>query len=259
MNGTKYTFGNSAAAAQRLEEMASFFDPQAAEWITRFIETPVSTVLDLGCGPGFSTEMLRRSLNPSAVYGLERSDEFLEMAKARHGGCVFIKHDVTMPRFPVRAGVMYCRFLLSHLKDAEKCVALWVDELPPGGLLFIDELEGINSDVPAFRRYLEINDSLVRSQGAELFAGERIARGVYGAETVSSELARIPVASWRAATWFYPNTVTVWEASKHVRDNFTRGGREKLSESIRTMRDARDASVKSLWKMRRIVLKKSGQ
>ena len=294
MNSTRYTFGTSNPAAKRLEEMSNFFNPLAADWIKRYVKTPVNPVrdnerfagkddglgtspdsmdsnrrlkpevfsngvniaLDLGCGPGFSTEMLRRALNFSSTFGMERSDEFLKMARTSHANCVFIKHDVTSPPFPVRADVIYCRFLLSHLCDAEKLIDMWVSELSPGGMLFIDETEGVVTDVPAFRRYLDINESLVRSQGAELFVGEKLSKSGYAAETISNELARIPVASWRAATWFYPNTVTVWETSKHVRDNFPESQRKNISESIRLIMESRESSVKTLWKMRRMVFKK---
>ena len=256
MDNSRYTFGTTKAAAKRLEEMAVFFNPLANNWINKHINKQVNTALDIGCGPGFSTDMLFRALNPKVVCGLDKSDEFLSLAKEKFPGYMFLNHDVSRGTLPVKADAAYCRFLLSHMNDVEKLATSWVNELLPGGMLFIDELEGINTDVPVFNKYLEINESLVKSQGAELFIGETLARGSYGAEIVSNELTRIPVASWRAASWFYPNTVTIWEKEKHVRDNFPQNLRSKISEEILGILEKRDASVKSLWKMRRMVFRK---
>jgi len=256
MNSARYTFGSTSAAAQRLEEISRFFNPLAKAWISKYLQGPGGTVVDLGCGPGFSTDMLSGALSGADVYGLEKSDEFLQMARQRFPGCTFIRHDVTRGPLPIKADVSYCRFLLSHLRDIEAHVNAWTDSLTPGGMLFLDETEGINTDIPAFRRYLEINDALIGSQGAELFVGERLSKCSFKAEVLSNELFRIPVASWRAATWFYPNTVSVWESEKYVLDNYAAKVRQELSEVIREIMVSKDASVKTLWKMRRIVLKK---
>jgi len=256
MDNARYTFGTTNAAANRLEEMAKFFNPLADMWIKKHLKNQLNAVVDLGCGPGYSTDMIAKAVSSKVVCGLEKSDEFIIIAKAKFPGFVFINHDVSDGTLPIRADAAYCRFLLSHLKDTEKTINSWINELLPGGMLFIDELEGINTDVPVFKKYLEINESLVKSQGAELFVGAALARGSYNAELVSNELARIPVASWRAASWFYPNTYTIWEKEKFVRDNFPQAIRRKISEEILGILEKRDASVKSIWKMRRIVLKK---
>ncbi len=203
--------------------------------MSKHIIQPVRTAVDLGCGPGFGTEMLSGLLDQADVYGLERSDEFLQMARESYPSCSFIKHDVTSGPLPIKAEVAYCRFLLSHLKDIEILINMWVRSLAPGGMLFIDELEDISTNIPVFRRYLEINDNLVRSQGAELFVGKELSKCALGAATISNEVHVIPVATWRAASWFYPNTVTIWENEKFVRDNYAgkRQGRDIQRDSLK--------------------------
>ena len=113
----KYTFGTDQAAASRLEEIARYFNPPAVEFIRENLHGPVSSALDLGCGPGYTTDMLSSAIDCPDVYGLDTSSEFLKMAAERFSHCTFVEHDVTVTPFPVQAEVMYVRFLLSHLRD----------------------------------------------------------------------------------------------------------------------------------------------
>ena len=57
-------------------------------------------------------------------------------------------------------------------KNVENILKIWVDELNTGGLLFIDELEDIATDVAVFHKYLELNTQLVASQGGQMFIGK---------------------------------------------------------------------------------------
>jgi trans-aconitate 2-methyltransferase len=237
--------------------MGKFFNPIAREWIKKYPVKPDCYATDLGCGPGFSTDMLYSAVKPSIICGIERSADYIQMAKEKYPGYLFLNHDVSIAPLPVRADIMYCRFLLSHLKNIGEVINKWIEALLPGGMLFIDETEDVVTDVPVFRKYLEINQRLVGLQGASLYVGKELSRGVYNAEVLTNELARIPVSSWRAASWFYPNTVAVWENEKFVRDNFPRVERQAISGEIRHIMNSKDASVRSIWDMRRIVLKKN--
>jgi hypothetical protein len=54
----KYTFGKSREATMRLEAIARFFNPLATYLIAKYVPDSPSTVVDVGCGPGFTTDML---------------------------------------------------------------------------------------------------------------------------------------------------------------------------------------------------------
>jgi trans-aconitate methyltransferase len=77
----RYTFGTTKKAADRLGNIASFFNPLAGEFITNHINREIETALDLGCGPGFTTDMIYRALKCKKVYGFDNSKEMLEYAK----------------------------------------------------------------------------------------------------------------------------------------------------------------------------------
>src|SRR5262249_26375553 len=135
----EYTFGTDQLAAQRLENIADFFNPLAAQFLPEFVRCPVVMGLDMGCGPGFSTDMLARVLVYSTIYGIDNSPRFLAMARSRYPRYTFIEHDVMMGPLPVRPQVIYVRFLLSHLTNVLGLVQEWLGQLLPHGLLFIEE------------------------------------------------------------------------------------------------------------------------
>ncbi len=252
----KYTFGTSKIAAERLENISNFFNPLAIRIIKKFIDKPINSALDLGCGPGFTTNMLYNALNCGKVYGLDISDNFLRLASKRFKNCIFIKHDVTKTPFPVSSDVIYVRFLLSHLNNIINLVNRWIGELSNNGILFIDEVEDVKTVNVFFRKYLEINRGLVGSQGANLFVGSILAKSNYDASILCNECFTIPVANWEAATWFYPNTITIWEKEKYVCNKLTRTERKEISEKLLQIKELKEQKSEITWYMRRIVLKK---
>ena len=252
----KYTFGTDEAAAERLEEIARFFNPPAVRFIREHVDGPVASALDLGCGPGHTTAMLSSAVNCADVYGMDVSPQFLAMAAERFPHCTFVEHDVTKTPFPLQPAVMYVRFVLSHLRDAVGLVNRWTAQLPEGGRLLVDELESIETEVPVFQEYLAVNEGLVASQGATLYVGGLLAEGMYDAEVLCNECAELPVRNFTVAAWFLPNTSTVWEEEPYVLERVPRARRKDIAAEIRHINEAGDARIGNHWKMRRIVLRK---
>src|SRR5512138_3119422 len=122
----QYTFGTSQAAAARLEAIPEYFNPLAAELLGRYCPAAPALAVDVACGPGFTTQMLARATGASVTYGLDSSREFLDLARAQFPHCRFVEHDVTRVPFPVRADVLYARFILSHLAEPVEVVRRWV-------------------------------------------------------------------------------------------------------------------------------------
>ena len=251
----KYTYGTSESAECRLEEIAKFFNPLASEFIRQYSKVPISSAIDLGCGPGFTTDMLYDVTHCPTVYGFDTSAHFIKRASARFKQCTFIEHDVTQVPFPVQADFMYVRFLLSHLKDVVELVNLWITQLLSNGKLIIEELEGVDTEVTVFKEYLSINCSLIESQGASLYVGNVLGNGTYNAGVLYNECITIPVANCQAATWFYPNTITLWEKEPFVLDKLTKKQRKDISSEILKIKESKDTCEDSTWKIRRLVLK----
>lgn len=253
----RYTFGTSEKAAGRLYEISRFFNPLAAEFIKKHYRGQVSRAIDLGCGPGFTTHMLAQATQAKEVYGLDVSDNFLSIAGESFPGYRFIKHDVTRTPFPVTGEVCYARFVLSHLPDAVGLAEQWCNALAEGGMLFVEEGEGIETDMDVFKTYLEINQGLIATQGGDLHVGKRLAAGKYDCKVVSNECAVLPVENWQAATWFHPNTITIWEEEKCVKERLSGEERREISRRLGEIKEQKEKKSNITWKMRRIVLMKN--
>jgi trans-aconitate 2-methyltransferase len=253
----RYTFGTTKRAVDRLEKIAGFFNPLAEEFLRECITGKIETALDLGCGPGFTTDMIYRTLKCKKVYGFDNSKEMFEYAEKRFNHCIFILHDIKDFPFPVKPDFMYTRFLLSHMKNAVDLVNKWVNELKKNGYLLIEEVEDIDTNVDAFKKYLSVNRGLVASEGAVLYVGEILSTGDYDAEVLHNEKISLQVNNSTAASWFYPNTVTIWKKEEYVQDKLSRGEREHSSKELLRILKENDKRSNITWYMRRILLRKT--
>ncbi|MBI5960899.1 MAG: class I SAM-dependent methyltransferase [Chloroflexi bacterium] len=255
----KYTFGTDDAGRSRLESIASVFNPLAAQFIRQHLsDQPCAVAADLGCGPGFTTDMLAQATGCSRVYGLDNAPYFLQMAAAHFPAYTFIQHDLTQIPLPVQADVIYVRFVLSHLPDAVQMVNRWLTALKPGGLLFVDETDSVESKIDVFQRYFDTNAGMIAAQGANLWIGETLAAGQYESEVVASVCDRVLVANFQAATWFLPNVETVWQTDPYVQSHLSSQEYQRIAAEIARIKASEDDRQENTWNIRRIVLRREG-
>lgn len=254
----RYSYGTDDAAAKRLELLSGLFNPYSEAFIKNYCPGSVESALDLGCGPGFTTDMLSRALGCSRVYGMDSSDNLLNHALKNFPKHSFIRHNVIETPFPVQTPISYARFLLTHLKDIVSLANRWVNELPLNGMLFIEECEAIDTQIPVFREYIKVASDLIASAGGFLYAGKILSQGAYEADVLCNEVFLLPAANRTVADWFYINTTTLWEREQYVLDTTTAEARKRITEEILKIRDSGDMATGSTWKLRRLVLKKHG-
>jgi trans-aconitate 2-methyltransferase len=207
----RYSYGTDNEAAQRLELLAGLFNPHSEFFIRNYCVGSVESALDLGCGPGFTTDMLANATGCSRIYGIDNSENLLSQASEGFPQYTFIRYNVNEKPFPVKPHIMYARFLLTHLKDIISLVNRWIQEMPVNGMLFIEECEAIETGVSVFAEYIQVASGLIASAGGYLYAGEILAQGVYNAEVLCNEVVAIPAPNSTVAAWFYINTTTLWE------------------------------------------------
>jgi trans-aconitate 2-methyltransferase len=256
-NEMRYTYGTDETALQRLRSVAEVFNPHSTNFILGLAIDSAQCAVDLGCGPGFSTRMLARAGRAKRTCGIDNAGEFLRAAKDSCISCDFIDHDVTELPFPVKADLMYSRFLLSHFASPAALANRWLGELASGGLLLMEELEGIETDVEVFQRYLEINRGLVASQRARLYVGGELAGARYDYPVTVNETVSLPVDNARAAAMFYPNTINIWEEEDYVRRSLAAAERREISDVLRKLAGSNSDQSEIVWKMRRIAILKA--
>lgn len=168
-----YTFGDNEEASRRLRRLAEVYEPETRALLEQ-VPAPRLAV-DLGCGPGWSTQLLSSVLKPQRTVGLETSERYVEEARAKHSQLEFFLHDVLRTPFPVEApDLLFCRFLLTHLPSPAKALQAWAAVAAPQAKLLIHETEKIQSAHPALRRYYVLVGEMQRHYGQSLNVGAQL-------------------------------------------------------------------------------------
>jgi SAM-dependent methyltransferase len=249
-----YAFGDSGRAAQRLALVARVFEPASREFLAASGPHGAALAVDLGCGPGHTTELVARTLECERCVGLEASPAYVEEARRRSTArCEFACHDALVVPYPTGpAAVIYARFLVTHLADPETAIGAFASQLAPRGRLLLDEVEWIRSDADPFRRYLALVDAVLASQGQCLFVGPRIAaiaaRDPRARESAVRELAVDPRD---AAGMFSLNWETLREHPA-VAARTTASERDALAEALAALCDGAGRAAPITWGLRQV-------
>ena len=252
----RYTYGHSFTAADRLKRIADFFNPLSYNFIRENLGNPYGQVVDMGCGPGYTTDMLAQATQAKEVFGIDISKYFVEVARKNYPDYTFATANVTHLNSTLKYDMIYCRFLLSHLRDIQSLFKHWSTLLNPGGYICIDELEDIFTENTVFKRYLEINTALIRSQGADLFIGRKLNNFINGFQMICDQSDTIPVKDYMAAGWFYPNTISIWETEEYVKRTVNEDEKQSISAALLRIHEQQKGESNITWKMKRIIVTK---
>jgi trans-aconitate 2-methyltransferase len=214
-----YFFGDNNVAIERLERLAGVFEP-ATEPFLQDLELEIGpdltvsdVLIDLGCGPGFTTRLLAEVFDRDAI-GLDSSQAQIAAALTfdEQLGVTFEAHDVTQLPFPAPpAAMIFARFLMAHLDDPERRLLDWAQALRPGGIIALDEVEAIDTGLAPFMDYLNLVAQGLNRRGSELYIGSDLA-GLDLAPTlvpIYSEVRTFEVADSDAAAMFRLNLPTL--------------------------------------------------
>ncbi|MGV3683259.1 MAG: trans-aconitate 2-methyltransferase [Acidovorax sp.] len=149
----------------------------AAELLARVPLARAAHVVDLGCGPGNSTELLVQRFPQAQVTGIDTSEAMLASARERLPGTAFELGDIATWVPAVAPDLIYANAALQWVAGHDTLVPRLFSLLAPGGVLAIQMPD--NRQEPSHR--------LMRA-----VAGEEPWRGPIGdADAVRTELATI--------------------------------------------------------------------
>ncbi len=194
-----YTFGDDSAAVERMTLVASAYEPTSRTFLAQHLLHSVGVALDLGCGPGLSSQLLYSVCRPRTLIGIDSSSKFIGVARGRLPPASFETHDVTatpLPAAPV--DVIYARLVLAHLPDPLGTAERWRRDLAAGGVLLIEELEEIETPPGPLATYDEASSAIVRRGGGVMYAGRALS-------PLGGQLARVMVPAALAATIYLFN------------------------------------------------------
>ncbi len=255
-----YSFGHTDQAAERLRLVSELFEPEMVAFLRRAGPRRPRLALDLGCGPGHTTRLVDRVLEPEQTVGIDTSTHFLELARpGAPSGVSFVEHDVTTAPFPTGpADLVFCHLLLTHLPDPAAGLRLWVTQIRPGGLILADEVEGIDTSDLVLRLYLDVLETLIEYSGGRLYAGRELRRFEPGPELElsSSEVATLEVSITDAARMFRMN-LGVWRSDPFIRANNSDESLDALAAGLDGLAGGeRPGAV--VWRMRQAAFRRIG-
>jgi trans-aconitate 2-methyltransferase len=254
----EYTFGDSERAARRLELVARVFEAGSAAFLRAHGRRDRELALDLGCGPGHTTELLLRTLAPVRTLGIEASAEFGALAAQRlHGRAGVVIADVrTLPEQLSGADLIYARLLLTHLAQPLAAVAVWRTRLAPTGVVLLEEVEAIETDDPVLADYLALQRAMLAGRGHALEIGPRLHAALGAEPGVVSELGICRPALRDAAAMFALNLPS-WRHRPEVAARRSSAQLDALAAALEDRAGAGEddpAGPAITWRMRRLVL-----
>jgi trans-aconitate 2-methyltransferase len=93
--------------------------------------------VDLGCGPGNSTEVLIARYPQTAVVGLDSSPDMLRKARERLPQCTFIEAEIATWTADPRADLLFANASFQWIPDHPRVLRRLLEVLPPGGVLAV--------------------------------------------------------------------------------------------------------------------------
>jgi trans-aconitate 2-methyltransferase len=204
---TTYAFGDTNLARERLALVADTFEAPTRELLADLPGVGYRYVLDMGCGPGFTTALLRDAIPHSFTTGIDASAAMVAEARERVPDAQFTVADVTAP-LALPAHLVYARLLLGHLPDPGAALANWVAALRFGGLVVCEEPVRYRSTDALFARYEEAVTAVVAARGATLWAGPVLDVDPPNSHRVVDRVVEHPVPAARAAAMFRRNAAT---------------------------------------------------
>ena len=250
---TRYTYGDSELAGDRLSIVAELFGPASETFLRAATPVPPALAVDLGGGPGHTTRLVHAVTGAERTIGLDRSPAFVATASATPSpGVSFLVHDATTMPLPVELpDLIFARLLLAHLPDHGSIVQMWCGAAMPGGRVLLDEVEAVETDDPVLRTYLdEVAIPVVTSQGGQLITGPALHEMADppNSERVHDEAVTLHPPATLTARMFSMNLQVLTDAGEIA-------PRPDLADGLRALTE--DASAISVaWRMRQIAFER---
>ena len=111
-------------------------------------------VIDLGCGPGNSTELLIERYSEAEIIGLDSSPDMLRQARQRLPKCTFVAADLATWKPQPGVDLLFANAVFHWVPDHPSVLRRLVHALPQGGVLAVQMPD--NTGEPAIALMKEI-------------------------------------------------------------------------------------------------------
>lgn len=163
----------------------SVYQPYNEKFLSKIGLKPGMQVADIGCGTGNMTCWLAKQVGSKGrVIGFDISNEQLEIARkkatdANQRNVEFVERDIcALDEFNEQFDLVYCRFLLTNLKDPDSGLKKMAQLVKPGGILACGELDYCTwfcyPPSKYFDQHIELFLQLDRAKGLHPDVGPRV-------------------------------------------------------------------------------------
>ena len=104
----------------------------------------ISRAVDLGCGPGNSTELIAERYGAAGVSGLDSDPDMLESARRRMPGTSFVQADIASWQPSEPADLLFANAVFQWLPNHLDILERLMDRLSPGGVLAVQMPDNLN-------------------------------------------------------------------------------------------------------------------
>ena len=109
----------------------------AFDLLARIDLTAPGRIVDLGCGPGTSTALLRERWPEAAITGLDSSAEMLDTARRNHPGIAFVIGDIAAWAPTERYDLVFSNAAMQWVGSHERLLPRLIDAVAPEGMLAV--------------------------------------------------------------------------------------------------------------------------
>jgi len=109
----------------------------AIDLLSRIEQETPSAVVDLGCGPGNSTGLLKRRWPEASVTGLDSSANLLDAARRDYPGIAFVTGDIATWKADEPCDIVFANASLQWVGDHERLIPRLFDQVAPGGVFAV--------------------------------------------------------------------------------------------------------------------------
>lgn len=199
---SSYIIKGGEEGRARLSVLARVLAPTTQKLFDRFEPLKGELAIDAGCGAGdVSFEIAERVGPGGRVVAFDLDETKLAAARAeadrRKGGRVEFLRASVVEKWPAEgAGLVYVRFVMTHLPVPEALLFRAMEALSPGGMIIVEDIDFgghfCDPPCPAFSRYGELYAEAAKQYGVDAFIGRRLARmlDTAGFADVDSELVQ---------------------------------------------------------------------
>ncbi|HEY2055952.1 MAG TPA: class I SAM-dependent methyltransferase [Solirubrobacterales bacterium] len=255
-SGAGYTFGDSDLAARRLALVAATFAKTTRQFLLTRARPAPGFAIDLGCGPGFTTELIRATVGPARILAVDVSPAFVAAAAKRLADdrtrmlCADV---LDLPLEVADADLIFARMLLTHLRDPLAAIDIWRGRLSERGVLLLEEVDSIATEDPALAGYLDLQREMLAANGTTLDVGPQLDAGLRDHPALrGNTVAELSPPAAVAARMFVMNFET-WRDRPEVTAAHEPAELNALAASLERIAQG-EAEATITWHLRHLVL-----